>query len=86
MKNGVKSENPIFSAPKIDLACWCTPLRSAPTLTRLPRMSATVRMGESFSVMKNIGPAFMGATMRRSMGCSNGGSPRLALPIQFAGM
>ena len=36
--------------------------------------------------MKNNGPAFIGATMRRSIFCVNGASPFLARPIQFDAM
>ena len=36
--------------------------------------------------MKNSGPAFIGATMRRSIFCVNGASPFLARPIQFDAM
>ena len=40
----------------------------------------------SARVTKNSGPAFIGATMRISIGCVNGTSPFLARPIQFEAM
>src|SRR5580704_10017717 len=62
------------------------PLSCGPTTRRWPRTSVTVRRSESARAMKNSGPAFIGATMRRSIFCANGASPFLARPIQFDAM
>jgi hypothetical protein len=85
-KIGVKSANVRPKVPRMTRACCAMPLFSGPTTRRRPRTSVTLRKSESARAMKNNGPAFIGATMRRSILCANGASPSLARPIQFDAM
>ena len=74
------------SAPKIPWACCTMPLVRGPTATRRARRSENDRIGDCARTMKNSGPAFIGATMARSIGWANGASPFFARPIQFEAM
>ena len=74
------------SAPKIPWACCTMPLVRGPTATRRARRSENDRIGDCARTMKNNGPAFINATMARSIGWANGASPFFARPIQFEAM
>ena len=74
------------SAPKIPWACCTMPLVRGPTATRRARRSESDRIGDCARTMKNNGPAFINATMARSIGWANGASPFFARPIQFEAM
>ena len=64
---GVTSAKVRTSTPRITRACWGMPLWPGPTTRRRPRRSLAERRSESARAMKNNGPAFIGAAMRRSI-------------------